>query len=208
MTLKKRTSPVLWDNEYAYSDGPLWKERPHHYTKLACKLASCGRVLDLGSGEGHDAIYMARHGFAVDMYDISQTALDRAKDTVGECGHQIETHCVDISRFVPSDNRYDVVLSYGFLHFIGDAYEDYISRLMRMTTKGGVHAIYTFGDVGNFHDLGSHKFWFPSRQGLQDIYAKWQVLEHDERTIRTFVTGENGEPLYNSLVKILAQKPQ
>src|SRR5262249_10969262 len=37
-----------------------------------------GRALDLGCGEGADAMWLAEHGWHVTAVDISQTALDRA----------------------------------------------------------------------------------------------------------------------------------
>ena len=37
-----------------------------------------GRALDLGCGEGADAMWLAGHGWRVTAVDVSQTALDRA----------------------------------------------------------------------------------------------------------------------------------
>ena len=42
-----------------------------------------GRALDLGCGEGADAMWLAEHGWHVTAVDISQTALDRAAADAG-----------------------------------------------------------------------------------------------------------------------------
>src|SRR5258706_9071309 len=50
------------------------------------KLVSPGRAVDLGCGNGRNAIFLARRGFVVDGVDYSQRAIDWAAERVREAG--------------------------------------------------------------------------------------------------------------------------
>ena len=45
---------------------------------------SPGRVLDVGCGEGADAIWLARQGWQVTALDVSEVALQRARATIDQ----------------------------------------------------------------------------------------------------------------------------
>lgn len=72
---------LTWDEFYA-SDGdgvPQWSGRPNG--TLVAEVADLlpGTALDVGCGEGADAIWLARQGWQVTGLDPSQVALDRAE---------------------------------------------------------------------------------------------------------------------------------
>ncbi len=67
----------VWEEHYTERDR-VWNGRANvRLTELAGAL-SPGRALDLGCGEGGDAMWLAEHRWRVTAVDISQTALDRA----------------------------------------------------------------------------------------------------------------------------------
>jgi len=75
-----------------------------------------GRALDLGCGEGGDAIWLARQGWQVTAVDVSEIALERAGEDAAEAGvaDRIAFHVADLEHDFP-DGRYDLV-SAAFLH--------------------------------------------------------------------------------------------
>jgi len=207
MNKQIKTTPTIWQDIYQESDTAVWKTTPHQYTEQAVALHNGNKALDLGCGEGHDAIYLASNHYQVDAIDISPVALQRMMERADINSRKISPVEQDISTITLQDS-YDIIVSYGFLHFAGkDNYQQYIQHLKDHTHPGGIHAFYTFGDVGNFHDIGIDEFWFPNQQSLADLYQDWNIIKTEERTIQNLVTGDNGEKLYNSLVKILVQKP-
>jgi SAM-dependent methyltransferase len=79
-------------------------------------LAPKGRALDLGCGEGRNAIYLEQHGFAVDAVDLDPIAVSRAESRVYESGCQgVDVRCIDINAALVGTS-YAVVLAYGLLH--------------------------------------------------------------------------------------------
>ena len=71
------TISVDWDERY--SGAPqVWSGQPN--SALVVELAGLapGRALDVGCGEGADAVWLAQRGWEVTALDVSQVALDRA----------------------------------------------------------------------------------------------------------------------------------
>ena len=66
-----------WDERYAGMD-QVWSGRPNG--ALVAEVADLrpGRVLDVGCGEGADAVWLAGRGWDVTALDVSRVALDRA----------------------------------------------------------------------------------------------------------------------------------
>ena len=55
-----------------------------------------GRVLELGCGPGRNAIYMAQKGYKVDAIDISEHAIEWAKERANEVGVDINFLCTSL----------------------------------------------------------------------------------------------------------------
>lgn len=66
-----------WEEHYAQRDR-VWSGRVNVRLAELVEPMTPGRALDLGCGEGADAMWLAEHGWHVTAVDISQTALDRA----------------------------------------------------------------------------------------------------------------------------------
>jgi SAM-dependent methyltransferase len=66
-----------WEEHYDVHER-VWSGRVNVRLAELVEPMSPGRALDLGCGEGADAIWLAERGWHVTAVDISQTALDRA----------------------------------------------------------------------------------------------------------------------------------
>ena len=79
-----------WDARYTEGDGPMWSGRPNG--RLVSEVADLapGRALDVGCGEGADAIWLARRGWTVTGIDISDVAVGRAREAAEMAGATVE----------------------------------------------------------------------------------------------------------------------
>jgi SAM-dependent methyltransferase len=68
----------FWDERYGESDR-IWSGRVNPILEREASRLAPGTALDLGCGEGADAIWLATAGWQVTGVDISGTALDRAR---------------------------------------------------------------------------------------------------------------------------------
>lgn len=71
------TGAEFWDSRYSEHDH-LWSGEPNAVLVAEAADLDPGTALDLGCGEGADAIWLARRGWRVTATDISRVALDRA----------------------------------------------------------------------------------------------------------------------------------
>ena len=77
-----------WDHRYG--DAPLWSGNPNGTLANEVSGRTPGRALDVGAGEGGDAIWLAEQGWAVTASDISLRALDRVSGEAGRRGLRVE----------------------------------------------------------------------------------------------------------------------
>ena len=85
-----------WDARYSEHDGAKWSGRPNG--RLVAEVAdlASGRALDVGCGEGADAMWLAERGWSVTAIDISDVAVGRAREA-GELNDvSVEWVCGDV----------------------------------------------------------------------------------------------------------------
>lgn len=69
----------FWDRRYA-EHHRVWSGNPNPHLVTTASVLPPGRALDVGSGEGADALWLARSGWRVTGVDISEVALGRARE--------------------------------------------------------------------------------------------------------------------------------
>jgi SAM-dependent methyltransferase len=98
-----------------------------------------GRALDIGAGEGADAIRLALRGYAVDAVELSAVAAAKIKHFAEQAGVEVNVTVADAQHYIP-DGLYDVVVCNGVLHYIKDK-DLVISRMQEATRDGGINVI-------------------------------------------------------------------
>ena len=84
-----------WDARYTGQDGARWSGRPNGRFRAEVASLPPGRALDVGCGEGADAIWLARSGWTVTAIDISDVAVIRAREAAELAGAVVEWVCRD-----------------------------------------------------------------------------------------------------------------
>jgi SAM-dependent methyltransferase len=79
------TEAAHWDERYASADR-LWSGDPNSVLVEVASARASGRALDVGCGEGADAVWLATRGWDVTALDISGVALERAAKHADEAG--------------------------------------------------------------------------------------------------------------------------
>jgi SAM-dependent methyltransferase len=83
------------DWEHRYGAAQIWSGNANGTLVNEIEGTAPGRALDVGAGEGGDAVWLAEHGWTVTASDISQHALDRIETVADERGLKIECHHAD-----------------------------------------------------------------------------------------------------------------
>ncbi len=97
-----------WDHRY--SGEQMWSGNPNGTLVREISGARPGRALDIGAGEGGDAVWLAEQGWDVTANDISQNALDRVIAEAERRGLRIEANRADANALDPFPSAaYDLV---------------------------------------------------------------------------------------------------
>ncbi|KPC81596.1 SAM-dependent methyltransferase [Streptomyces sp. NRRL S-4] len=133
-----RTDAEMWDDRYRESDR-IWSGNPNVVLVREVEGLTPGRALDLGCGEGADAVWLARFGWKVTATDISRVALERAAVHAADAGvaDRIDWQWHDLGASFP-EGEYDLV-SAQFLHSMGNLpREEILRRAAAAVAPGGV----------------------------------------------------------------------
>lgn len=74
----------------------MWSGRPNGRLLAEVAALDPGPALDVGCGEGADAIWLAQRGWTVTAIDISRVALDRARAAADRAGASVKWICGDV----------------------------------------------------------------------------------------------------------------
>jgi SAM-dependent methyltransferase len=104
-------SPEFWERFYAGRE-QVWSGRVNATVGDVADPLEPGTALDLGAGEGGDALWLAERGWKVTAVDVSQTACDRIAELAGDLPITTERH--DLTETFP-EGTFDLV-SASYLH--------------------------------------------------------------------------------------------
>lgn len=95
------------------------------------------RVLDVGCGQGRDALFIARRGHSVVGVDLSPNGISELIRTANKEKLAIEGVVADISNFIP-EGQFDVLLIDRTLHMLPKKERhDVLARLIDAVLNGG-----------------------------------------------------------------------
>jgi len=105
---------AFWDRRYRAADR-LWTPEPNALlAEFAAGLAP-GRALDLGAGEGRNAVWLAKSGWRVTALDVSAVALARATERAVEEGVELDWIQTDWREYRPGPSSFDLAII-SFMH--------------------------------------------------------------------------------------------
>ena len=139
-------SVTEYDRHYS-SGGFYWGLEPNHLCYEIMRLkppVKPYRVLDIGCGEGKDAVFLARNGYQVTAFDVSVQGIAKSKELAERCGVNVDFFRADVRDF-RAQTDYDVVFSSGVFHYLPQKLrEDVIDNLKTHTAPNGIHAVNVF----------------------------------------------------------------
>jgi 2-polyprenyl-3-methyl-5-hydroxy-6-metoxy-1,4-benzoquinol methylase len=109
-----KTEQKRWDKRFGRKEFTLGKE-PNPFLKKYLHLLPRGKALDMATGEGRNAVFLAQNGFEVDAVDISQKGLNKARKLAREKGVKMNALLVDLDHYQIEKDRYDLIANFYFL---------------------------------------------------------------------------------------------
>jgi SAM-dependent methyltransferase len=133
------TSEAFWDERYQ-SSSAIWSGHVNPHLVAEASELTPGLALDVGCGEGADAIWLAQQGWHVTAVDVSAVALERgaahALKVSAETAGRITWLHADLMAWAPPTMSYDLVSSQ-FIHLRKDQRDVLHRRLAESVVPGG-----------------------------------------------------------------------
>jgi SAM-dependent methyltransferase len=210
-----------FDNVYAGSGRFWWRDegryalKPEAYpssllTQQTLRLLadrSPGRALDIGAGEGTDAIRLALLGYAVDAVEVSKKGAEKIEHFAAEADATLRVIASDVLDFVP-DEFYDVIVCNGVLHYVEDK-QRVIELMQGATRPGGINVISLWSDYTPVPECHEFVPIHTDRENgvVTRCYREW-------RTEFIYFERDKGETSHSDLaphrhshIKLIARKP-
>ncbi len=108
------TEQAAWDQRYSGPD-LVWGAGPNRFVADEAAALLPGTAIDLGAGEGRNAIWLAERGWQVTAVDFSAAGLARAARLAAERGVSVDWVQADLLAWLPAPGGYDLVLI-AYLH--------------------------------------------------------------------------------------------
>ncbi|WP_329129605.1 class I SAM-dependent methyltransferase [Streptomyces sp. NBC_01476] len=182
----------FWDERYRESER-IWSGRPNAALVREVTGLPPGRALDLGCGEGGDAVWLAARGWQVTATDISPVALGRAAAHAGQEG---VADRIDFQQHILGESfpagTFDLVTA-SYLHSLGDMPREEILRTAAAAVApGGTLLIIGHAGFPDWQQAGHHPD--VRLQNAREVLAVlelpdggWEIQrceDHDTRMVR------------------------
>lgn len=195
----------FWNERYD-TDELIYGEAPNDFLALMRdRLPTAGRALDIGAGEGRNALFLASLGLDVLAVDQSEVGLGKAKRRADEQGLVLRTQAADLTDFDVEPESLDVVSSI-FVHLPWPLRTTVHQRIQRWLRPNGVFVLEAYAPDQIGRNTGGPND--PDRlASLETIIdeLKGLTIEHGVAVVRNVIEGRfhDGEA---SVVQVLARK--
>ncbi|GEM29986.1 methyltransferase [Nocardia neocaledoniensis NBRC 108232] len=200
MTETAPTAEQFWEDFYREHD-QVWTGNPNKTLVREVSELTPGTALDLGCGEGGDAIWLAARGWQVTAVDISSTAMARGAEHAAAAGVEITWARHDLHADFP-EGTFDLV-SAQFLHSPVEQPEEraiILRKAAAAVAPGGVLVVGGHHGWPTWVTTPPHHVDFPTIEQVLDQLAlgpEWQVetaeLVYSPSTSPEGVEGERAD---------------
>ena len=163
------------------------------------------KILDIGCGEGKDAVWMAQQGYWVTAFDLTESGIRKTKQLAAARGVRINAYTADINDF-ETDERFDIIYSSGTVQYLAEEnIPGFFEKVRRITNPGGLNYFNVFVEKP-FLELPpdwdrEEKMWKTGE--LFSRYADWKIHMIDEVI---FEDNSGGVPHFHCMDRILAER--
>jgi SAM-dependent methyltransferase len=128
-----------WDERYRATE-LVWGAEPNRFVREECEHLPPGRALDLGCGEGRNALFLARLGWQATGIDYSPVAIERAEKLTAEEPDEVRRRLTwqvgDVTTLDVPPEAYDLVLV-SYIHLPPSQQEALFSMAAAAVALGG-----------------------------------------------------------------------
>lgn len=198
---------TIYEEEYKTQDY-YWGVEPNSACYEVLRLMPPTKplaLLDIGCGEGRDAVFFARNGYSVTAFDVSDAGIEKTKRLADQVGVHVNVFKADMRDYRP-DAPFDIVYASGVLHYLKPEYRaEWFDHYKRFTRPNGMHALNAFVEkpfIAPPPEKEPHAYRWLSGE-LLTHYHDWLLRDSAEVV---FDCNSSGIPHQHAMTKLMAQK--
>lgn len=199
--------PTVYDDKYR-AEGYYWGKRS---SSICCKVLELMpperplKLLDIGCGEGRNAVFFARNGYQVTAFDLSSVGVEKTRKMAAEAGVSLVAFTADLLQF-RLEESFDILFSTGTLHYIPkELRAEIFDNYKQFTNPNGIHVFSVFVKkpfIPNAPDAEpSAQVWISGE--LFTHYHDWKI---EFCTEEIFDCMSSGVPHQHAVNRIIARK--
>ncbi|MEU6249471.1 class I SAM-dependent methyltransferase [Glycomyces sp. NPDC047010] len=190
----------VWDERYA-SRERLFSGRPNPVLVMEAGGLAPGQALDVGCGEGADAVWLAEQGWRVTAIDLSRVALERAAAAGAHVADRIAWSRGDLAATPPPAASFDLVTAQYF-PILRTSGPEAVTGLLDAVAPGGTLLVVGHARPADGHRPGGFDFdeYVHPADVARRLGPEWRV-EADETRPRTTPPPEGSHHTHDTVLR-------
>ncbi len=196
-----------WNQRYETTD-LVWTAEPNQFLVAEVEGLAPGTALDLGAGEGRNAVWLAQQGWQVTGVDFSDVGLAKADQLATDAGVEVSTVCADLVGYSPPPRGFDLV-AVVYLHLPASVRHAVYRRAADGVAPGGTLLVIGHDTANRTHGYGGPQdpdVLFTPDDVVADLADCGVVVEKAERVRRPVETEGGPRVAIDALVR--AMRPE
>jgi cyclopropane fatty-acyl-phospholipid synthase-like methyltransferase len=188
---------MSYDETYGRVKGFFGNEPNEILKQYYGELDSTRPVLDIGAGQGRNALYLARKGYTVDAIDPSRVAIETIANIAEQENLPLSVSQCGFETFVPQTDFYSGILIFGIMQILKWEEIDLLVKNIETWTSAGSLVFvtaFTTADpsyertVNNFRKIGKNSFenaegavhTYLEENEILTLFRNFRALYHHE----------------------------
>ncbi len=168
----ERAEVERW-NRILTADQPRFNINPNGFLVEMVRGRKPGKALDVGMGQGRNAIWLAQQGWDVTGFDPAERAVALAKTNAAKLGVKLTTEIKGYEDFDFGENRWDLIV----LSYVGG--REFKDRVPRALRPGGIVVLEAFHrDATKSHSIGGAVVFDTAE--VPALFPSLRVIRYEE----------------------------
>lgn len=163
-----------WDA--AFMTSQTLNREPNRWLVSAVQDVQPGRALDVGVGQGRNAVFLAKQGWAVTGIDIAGEGMRLAREQAAAAGVKIDTVYASDADYDFGREQWDLVA------FVYMPVRGFPNKVYEALRPGGLIVAEAFGDAGDPARAGQGVYYGPGEMKRLFESAGFEIVRYEEPT--------------------------
>tara|TARA_Y100000768_G_scaffold388726_1_gene386455 strand:- start:6156 stop:6848 length:693 start_codon:yes stop_codon:yes gene_type:complete len=166
-----------WDQKYNKRNYVYGKRPVKFLAENYDYLKEESEVLDMGMGEGRNAVFLASKGHIVTGIDLSSVAIKKARKLALERNVKIKTIVGSLNKYKLPENSFDAIVCFYFVD------RDLTEKMLKWLKPGGIliYEAYTTEQLKKMKNKANeNEFHYLKPQELLTMFPNTKILKYEE----------------------------